>query len=234
MVVPPLVVVGHGAGAALLHGQAGLGAVERLDLALLVDREHDGMRRRVDIEGDHVPELVDELRVGGELELPHPMRLQAMGPPNALHRADGDAGLFGHPCGRPIGRLGGRVGQGQRHHALGHLGAERRNARGPRLVAQKPVEAFFGKAFLPAPDAGLRFAGLPHDLVRAKPGGRQKHDLGPPSVLLGGVAVSDHGAKPHPIGSRYFDGNASAHAADLHAPRLQGIPPAIQMSELIH
>ena len=27
-----LVVVGHGAGAALLHGQAGLGAVERLDL----------------------------------------------------------------------------------------------------------------------------------------------------------------------------------------------------------
>ena len=38
-----LVVVGHGAGAALLHGQAGLGAIERLDLALLVDREHDGM-----------------------------------------------------------------------------------------------------------------------------------------------------------------------------------------------
>ena len=44
----PLVVVGHRAGAALLHRQAGLGAVERLDLALLVDREHDGVRRRVD------------------------------------------------------------------------------------------------------------------------------------------------------------------------------------------
>ena len=37
----PLVVVGHGAGAPLLHRQAGLGAVERLDLALLVDRQHD-------------------------------------------------------------------------------------------------------------------------------------------------------------------------------------------------
>ena len=35
-----LVVVGHGAGAAALHGQAGLRAVERLDLALLVDRQN--------------------------------------------------------------------------------------------------------------------------------------------------------------------------------------------------
>ena len=53
----------HGAGASLLQRQAGLGPVERLDLALLVDRQHDGMRRRVDIEPDHVAQLVDELRV---------------------------------------------------------------------------------------------------------------------------------------------------------------------------
>src|SRR5205814_8529230 len=38
-----LVVVGHGPGAALLHRQAGLSAVERLDLALLIDREDDRM-----------------------------------------------------------------------------------------------------------------------------------------------------------------------------------------------
>src|SRR3954451_17963228 len=49
-----LVVVGHGAGAALLQGQAGLGAVERLDLALLVDRQHHGMGRRVNVEADDV------------------------------------------------------------------------------------------------------------------------------------------------------------------------------------
>src|SRR6185312_3747473 len=34
-----LVVVGHGSGASLLQRQARLGAVERLDLALLIDRE---------------------------------------------------------------------------------------------------------------------------------------------------------------------------------------------------
>src|SRR3954467_10892421 len=38
-----LVVVGHRAGSAFLHRQAGLGAVERLDLRLFVDREDDGM-----------------------------------------------------------------------------------------------------------------------------------------------------------------------------------------------
>ena len=49
-----LVVVGHGSGPTLLHGQARLGAVERLDLGLLVDRQHDGVLRRVEIQPDHV------------------------------------------------------------------------------------------------------------------------------------------------------------------------------------
>ena len=65
----PLVVVGHGSGASLLHRQAGLGAVERLDLALLVDRQHDGMGRWIDVEADDVAQLVDELGVVGQLEL---------------------------------------------------------------------------------------------------------------------------------------------------------------------
>ena len=38
----PLVVMGHGSSAAFLERQAGLGSVERLDLALFVDAEHDG------------------------------------------------------------------------------------------------------------------------------------------------------------------------------------------------
>ena len=86
----PLVVVGHGSGAALLQGQARLGAIKRLDLALLVDREHDRVRRRIDIKPDHVAELRDELRIIGELELPHSVRLKAVSAPDALDGADGD------------------------------------------------------------------------------------------------------------------------------------------------
>src|SRR3954469_4079505 len=67
----------HGAGAAPLHGQAGLGAVERLDLRLLIDRQHHGMRRRVDIEADDVPEPGHEVGIVGELEAADAMRRQA-------------------------------------------------------------------------------------------------------------------------------------------------------------
>src|SRR5215831_6938349 len=52
------VVVRHCAGATRLHRQAWLGAVERLDLALLVDREDNGMGGRIDVEADNVLELV--------------------------------------------------------------------------------------------------------------------------------------------------------------------------------
>jgi hypothetical protein len=45
-----LVVMGHGAQTALLHRQARLGAVKRLDLALLIEGQDDGVGRRIDIE----------------------------------------------------------------------------------------------------------------------------------------------------------------------------------------
>src|SRR5450830_1891856 len=61
-----LVIVGHRPGAALLHRQTGLSAVERLDLALLSDREDDGMGGRIDIKADDVAQLAHKLWVGVE------------------------------------------------------------------------------------------------------------------------------------------------------------------------
>ena len=46
------------------HRQERLGAVECLDLRLLVDAQHDGAFGRVEIQTDDVPHLVDEERVG--------------------------------------------------------------------------------------------------------------------------------------------------------------------------
>ena len=48
----PIQVVRQGTSATLLHRQPGLGAVERLYLRLLVDREHNGVGRRVDVKAD--------------------------------------------------------------------------------------------------------------------------------------------------------------------------------------
>ena len=102
-----LVVVGHGAGPALLHRQARLGAIEGLDLALLVDREDDGVSRRIDVEADDVLELGGEVRIVGQLELAHPMGLETMRSPDALHRADADPDRLGHRRRGPVGRLAG-------------------------------------------------------------------------------------------------------------------------------
>ena len=76
------VIVGHGSGASLLHRQAGLGTIQRLDLALLVDREHDGVLGRIDVEPDNVTQLSHEVRVVRQLELPDLVRLKAMGAPD--------------------------------------------------------------------------------------------------------------------------------------------------------
>ena len=75
--------MGHGGDTPLLQGQARLGAVERLDLAILVDREHDGMLGRIDIKPDHVMQPVDEVGVVRVLELPDTMRLQPVRAPDA-------------------------------------------------------------------------------------------------------------------------------------------------------
>jgi hypothetical protein len=52
----------RGAGAARLHRQARLSAVERLDLTLFIDREHHRVLGRIDIEANNILELLGELR----------------------------------------------------------------------------------------------------------------------------------------------------------------------------
>src|SRR5271166_2227840 len=63
-----LVVVCHCGRTALLYRQARLRAVERLNLAFLVDAEHQRLVRRVHVEADDVCDLFGELRIAGQLD----------------------------------------------------------------------------------------------------------------------------------------------------------------------
>ena len=71
-------VAGHGAGAALLHRQAGLRAVERLDLALLIDAQDQHLVGRIEIERDHILDLGGKALAARELEGLDLMRLQSV------------------------------------------------------------------------------------------------------------------------------------------------------------
>jgi hypothetical protein len=98
------------------------------------------MGGRVDIEADDVAQLVDKLRVGGELELFHPMRLQAVRPPDALDGTCADIDDLCHPGGGPVSRFCWRGGLGERHDAFGDVRPQRRDARTSRLVSQETVK----------------------------------------------------------------------------------------------
>jgi hypothetical protein len=62
------VVVGAPLGLGRGHRQDRLGAVESLDLTLLVDRQDDGSLWRGQVQPDDIPDLLHEVRVGGQLE----------------------------------------------------------------------------------------------------------------------------------------------------------------------
>src|SRR5262245_11809251 len=229
-----LVVVGDGAGTSLLHRQPRLGAVQRLDLAFLIDRENDGVVGRIDVEADDLFELGRELGIIRQLEPADQMRPQAVSTPDPLHRTDADASGLRHRRARPM--AGGRrwPGQGQRHKAFGHLWAQRRNTRGPRLVAPKPCHAFLAEPFLPAPDHRLGLASGPNDFGSAMTIGRQKHNLCSPNVLLRAVAVSDNRFKLVAVGGTQLNVVSLAHSSDSHTRVRHTIPKRIEMSDLVH
>ena len=79
------VVMGAPLGRTGFHRQRRLGAVQCLNLGLLVHTQHDCVLRRRQIEPHDVGDLRGQLRVGGELESPGPPRLHPVVTPRSGH-----------------------------------------------------------------------------------------------------------------------------------------------------
>jgi hypothetical protein len=73
-----------------------LRSVERLDLALLVDAQHEGAVGRRHVEPDDVAHLVHEQRIARQLEALDAVRLQAESLPDPMDRRRRVAGRSGH------------------------------------------------------------------------------------------------------------------------------------------
>src|SRR5271169_1949103 len=102
-----LVVMGHCSGAAGLHRQRRLSAVQGLALGLLVEAEHHCARRRIHIQPNDVDEFLLEPRVVADLERLDLPRLEVVVGPDLGHGvfADPDPGSQGTsaPMRRPVG-----------------------------------------------------------------------------------------------------------------------------------
>ena len=152
-----LVVVRHRLRPAFLERQSGLGAIERLHLALLIATQYQGMFGRGQVQPHDVFELLDELRVARDLEAAHQVGLQAVGLPVPHDGAGAHPQHRPHLAGAPVR---GRFGHGLRGqlHQPGHLHFHRRRAA--RQVALDPLKPALGVALAPArhlhaPDAKL-------------------------------------------------------------------------------
>ncbi len=142
VVVRPLL---DGAGSQREHR---LRPFEGLDLGLLVDTEHEGLVRRIHVQADDVPDLVDEERVVGELERLTPMRLQRERSPHAGDRALAQTGRVGHRSGRPVRGVLRLLLKRLGDHAFDILVGDLARRSGPRRVGEA-IESLRGKSTAP-------------------------------------------------------------------------------------
>src|ERR1700676_4981909 len=83
-------------------GQYRLGALKGLDLALLIDAQHQGLVRRIEVQTDDVTHLLDKEGVGGELEAFASVRLHSEESQVALHAALRHAGFRRQAAHAPV------------------------------------------------------------------------------------------------------------------------------------
>ena len=151
-----------------------------------------------------------------------------------MHRADADRAGCGHGGRGPVGGLTGRSGQRQGDDTLGHRRAEGRDARGAGLVPKQPLHARLHETPLPAPHAGLGFAGHAHDPVGADVLRRKQHDLGAPDMLLRAVPIRRDLSEAGMIGRTEADDDTDTHCLASHTPPETGIPSGTLPSGVIH
>lgn len=167
------------------HGQHRSGPLKSLDLRLLVHRENCRVRRRGEIQPDHVADLVDQQRVRGDLEVLRSPRLQPERPPDPQHTRRRDPHSLRQLPLRPVGGTLGHLFESAHHH-LFHLGVgDGAGHTGTWLVGQ-PVEPASEKSG-PPPAYGRAIGVQPcgHRGV-VQPVCAGEHDPGPSGQALRG------------------------------------------------
>ena len=161
-----------------VHGLQGL------TLALLVATEHERPLGRIQIQADHVPEFLRELRVVGHLEGLHHMRLDVVGAPDpvdAVRRHPHCGGHGAHAPSRPRRR---RLGCPE-DDVFDLLRRDRGSPPPTRLIpqARKPLPV---KPLRPLVDTSSADAELRRHLLLRQPGDPSQDDLRPQVVSHGG------------------------------------------------
>jgi hypothetical protein len=98
------VVVRHRCRATTLEWQTQLRAIQRLNLALLVSAQHNGVFRWIEIQPNDVPELLGEPRIVAELEGLNEVGAQPVAMPNPRYGCRAHANGLRHRTLTPMRR----------------------------------------------------------------------------------------------------------------------------------
>ncbi len=177
--------------AALFQGQAGLCPVERLNLALLVDGQHECLLRRIEIEADDVLNLFEEIGIVGDLEALYLMRLELVLGPDPLHARGADARLLGHRPHAPVRGVGRTLLHGLLDDFEFDRRADRLLARWLTAALDEAIDAGLDEILLPAPDGRFRNSDLAHDRHDAMTIGAHEHNPRALGDLLSRVPVGE-------------------------------------------
>ena len=209
-----LVVMGHRAGRPFFIGRPGWVRSSAWICDLLVDREHDGMRRRVDIEPDHVAQLGGERRVRGQLEGPDPMRRKPVRRPDPLHGAQARC-RWPRPSPGPSSaspRPGGSLSVRSTTRSTVSAGSGGMPGCGSCRAAGHPRLRRMNRS---CQRQTLGFALPVRRMISAvpQPVGRDQDDPRPPDVLLRAVPVRHDRRQPRTVRRRSPRSDPLAHAA---------------------
>lgn len=146
-------------------------------LTFLVDAQHEGVVRGIQIQAHHVADLLDKEWIGGELEAGGPMQLHAKQTEIALHRTLGNPGFTGQRTDAPVGRAVPRLALQRRvQQRRNRLIIDRARLPGPQFIVHALQPTFEE----PPPPLADRRRGNPlalaDHLIRV-PGGARQHDL---------------------------------------------------------
>jgi hypothetical protein len=208
------------------HQAGWLGALQRLDLALLVHTQHDRVCRRVKVQPDHVADLGLQLRVGGELERLGLPGLDVVLGPHPGDRAVADVQLVGQQSRGPMGHAqvlrGWGQGGGQDLRTPGP--AHRLGAATARPVGEASAKLLAGVALAPGDHGGSRDPQSLGDLGVGDPLGRQQQELGPLDQCSGRLGRAGPVTQDSPV----LWGDRQGGGRRWHAPMLPHLPTTVR------
>src|SRR5208337_18610 len=133
------VIVGAALGLTWQHGKDRLAAAQRLNLALFIHAQHQGVMRRIQIQAYDVPYLIDEQRIVGQLERFAAMGAQSKRPPDATDRRLTQSGPRCQRTTAPMRRSFGGFFQGQPYGPFDALIADLSWRSRPRLSPKAAI-----------------------------------------------------------------------------------------------